>query len=338
MPRKAQVAKRKNDAQWHRLKIGDDDDQHYRDCVITILMGIDNDLSVDGLNLRLREAREDVNNAIHEEIDKMPHGISRLHRPSAVKNLYEIFRDQRLTWPVAEREELLLDDQDEDSDEDAEKDYEPVNMPCCEEAVSGNETESGSDMSASQKGVVQQQESAPSTASSSSEEEQEANQDDISETGEDPETFDYQSKYVIYNAQVDIVKAGDRSGDPSWTVSLSHFLSCPELECQQSPDQHWIDIQYVRFSFIEKALKKMKLLDEPDSSIWWSFLARGDLDWRSTKDQVRLKNDWDLGRAVWKSFEGHFENFRGPRREDDKVPRDDHLPRFTLVIWKDAPG
>jgi len=45
-----------------------------------------------------------------------------------------------------------------------------------------------------------------------------------------------------------------------------------------------------------------------------------------------------LGRAIWRSFEGHFEEFRGPRREIDGLPRDGDLPCFTLIIRKDAPS
>lgn len=325
-----------------------------------ILMGINNDLSADGLNLRLREAREDVNNAIHEEIDKMPHGIPRLHRPSAVKNLYDIFRDQRTTWPVADREDLLLDGEEKDSGEDAEgeeddeevpgaeadpegysedDDDEPVEKPYLSEADSGNE--SGSSMGASHKERVQE-ESAQTSASSSSEEEQ-PEQDESSESAGDPEPFDYQSQYVVYNAQVDIIKAGDRCGSPSWTVKLSHFLECPELEYQQTPDQKWINIEYVRFQYIEKALKKMNLLDKPGSSIWWSWQERDNLDWdttNSTKGQVRLNNGWDLGRAIWRSFEGHFEDFRGPRPvgDVDSLPRDHDLPCFTLIVRESGPG
>ncbi|KAJ5809846.1 uncharacterized protein N7503_002064 [Penicillium pulvis] len=347
MSRKAQVPKRKNDAQWHRLKIGDDKDQNYRDAVTMILMGINNDLSVDGLNLRLREAREDVNNAIHEEIDQMPHGIPRLHRPTAVKNLYDIFRDQRTTWPVANREDLLLDGEDEDSGEEAEgqeeddeeapgaeadpdddsedENDEPVRKPYLQEADSG----------------VQEHHSTPKSASSSSSEEQ-PEQDKFLESDEDLEPFDYQSQYVVYNAQVDIIKAGDRCGSPSWTVNLSHFLERPELECQQTPDQKWINIEYVRFQYIEKALQKMKLLDNPGSSIWWSWQERDNLDWdttNSTKGQVRLNNGWDLGRAIWRSFEGHFEDFRGPRPagEIDSLPRDHDLPLFTLIVRESGP-
>lgn len=361
MPRKAQVPKRKNDAQWHHLKIGDDKDQHYRDAVTMILMGINNDLSVDGLNLRLREAREDVNNAIHEEIDKMPHGIPRLHRPSAVKNLYDIFRDQRTTWPVADRKELLLGGEDEDSGEDAEgeedevevpgveadpdddsedEDDEPVEKPYRQEADSENESELST--CASHKEGVHEEESTHKPASSSSEEEQ-PKQDESSESEEDPETFDYQSQYVVYNAKVDIIKAGDRCGSPSWTVSLSHFLERPELECQQTPDRKWINIEYVRFQYIEKALKKMNLLDKPGSSIWWSWQERDNLDWNttnSTKGQVRLNNGWDLGRAIWRSFEGHFEDFRGPRPvgDVDSLPKDHDLPCFTLIVRESGPG
>ncbi|KAJ6017414.1 hypothetical protein N7451_000793 [Penicillium sp. IBT 35674x] len=351
MPRKAQIPKRKNDAQWHRLKIGDDQDQHYRDAVTMILMGINNDLSVDGLNLRLKEAREDVTNAIHEEIDTMPHGIPRLHRPSAVKNLYDIFRDQRTTWPVANREDLLLDGEDEDSGEDAEgeEEEEDEEVPGTEEEDSDDDSEEEDDepvenpyLQEADTEVEQEQESAPRYASSSSSSEQ-PESDGSSKSEEDPEPFDYQSQYVVYNAQVDIIKAGDCCGSPSWTVNLSHFLARPELECQQTPDQKWVNIEYVRFHYIEKALQKMKLLDKPGSSIWWSWQERDNIDWdatNSTKGQVRLDNGWDLGRAIWRSFEGHFEDFRGPRpvREIDSLPRDHDLPRFTLIIRDNGPG
>ncbi|KAJ5949478.1 hypothetical protein N7454_001062 [Penicillium verhagenii] len=124
--RAPKLPKMKNDSQWRGLKIAGDHDQEDRDTVIQVLQGINNDLSVDGLNLRKREAREDANNAIHEEIDKMPAGIPRLHRPSAVKNLYEIFRDQRATWSVAKRGDLLLTDGSEDGSEVATKTVAPT--------------------------------------------------------------------------------------------------------------------------------------------------------------------------------------------------------------------
>ncbi|KAJ6090159.1 hypothetical protein N7486_008974 [Penicillium sp. IBT 16267x] len=326
MPRKAQVLKKKNDAQWHRLKIGGNGDEDDRDVVIKILIGINNDLSVDGLNLRLKEDREDVNNALHEEIDKMPAGIQRLHRPSAVKNLYEIFRDQRATWPVAKREELLLDGKDEGEDEDEGEDAE-------------GEEEEGEEVVEKEK---EEREDAEESASEEEEEEkkteQEEKQDDTSseeESDSNTDPFDYQSEYVLYNAPVAIIRANDRW--KSWEMKLSTFLERPGLGSQQSQNQKWINVEYVRLPYVKKALKQMKLLDAPNSSLWWSWHEPDAIDLDSPKGQIRLRNDWDLARAIWRSFEGHFEDFRGPRREVDSLPREHDLPAFTLVIRDDGP-
>ncbi|KAJ5631055.1 uncharacterized protein N7484_011155 [Penicillium longicatenatum] len=393
---KAQVTKRKNDAQWHRLKIGNDEDQSYRDAVTQVLMGINDNLSVDGLNLRLREAREEVTNAIHEQIDKMPHDITRLHRPTAVKNLYEIFKDQRATWPVVKQSR-----HDEEKSEAADKrnnaQWRRLKIGGHENqlyraavtnilmginddlSVDGLDLESREGREDVNNAINEEIERMPHgipdlnrrTAlknlyeifrdqhttwpvaeraqllldgeDETSEDEEEGEEVSSSassvESSDSDSNFDYQSELVLYNAPVNIIKAANGPSGTSWKVNLSTFLERPDLARQQSPNQKWINVQFVRFPYIEKALHQMNLLDAPGSSLWWSWHEPEEIDLGSTKGQIRISNGWDLARAIWRSFEGHFEDFRGPRPDDsvDELPREHDLPSFTLVIRENAP-
>ncbi|KAJ5637941.1 hypothetical protein N7490_007820 [Penicillium lividum] len=318
MPR-APAPKLKNDAHWNRLKIGAVKHQKERDVVIQILMGINDDLSVDGLNLRTKDGREDVHNSIHEEIENMPAGIPRLHRPTAVKNLYEIFRDQRAGWPVAQREELIDEDNSSSKDE-----QEELKVP-----ISNAE-------------VAPEQDSEES-ASEEEEEEAEADDENSEEDDEQEEEgkelfnfpFNFQSEYVLYNCLVTIVKANEPKS--RWQTKLSAFLEDHPFHIQQSPDLNWIDMRYLRFSYLCKDLNGIDWLDSPDGSVWWSWDTFEEVDLESTKGQARLGCDWDFGRAVWKGFEGKWNILKGPHDGPFDVDIE-NSPLFTIIIRDGVTG
>ncbi|KAJ5777788.1 hypothetical protein N7520_001034 [Penicillium odoratum] len=277
-------------------------------------MGINDDLSIDGLYLRTKDGREDVHNSIYEEIENMPAGIPRLHRPTAVKNLYEIFRDQRAGWPVTKREELI--DEDDSSSED---EQEELKVP-----ISNSE-------------VASEQDSEES-ASEEEEADIEISEED-DEQEEDKESFNFpfnfQSEFVLYNCLVTIVKANEPKS--RWQTKLSAFLEDHPFHFQQSPDLNWIDMRYLRFSCLCKALNRIDWLDSPHSNVWWSWDTFDEVDLESTTGQARLGCDWDFGRAVWKGFEGKWKILKGPHDGPFNVDIE-KSPLFTIIIRDGVTG